>query len=99
LYLIHEWIIEWAMQDYYHHFRQLDKPAPEGREQDNFNDEVEDDAPTHAQLVLWNFLIWTPVLILVSWILAIAVDIPAKDFAYELDLQCRLEAPKPRKGE
>jgi peptidoglycan/LPS O-acetylase OafA/YrhL len=38
LYLSHEWIIEWAMQDYYHHFRTLDKPAPEGREQDNFNE-------------------------------------------------------------
>jgi uncharacterized membrane protein SpoIIM required for sporulation len=49
--------------------------------------------------VLWNFLIWTPVLILLSWVLAIAVDIPSKDFAYEFDMQVRLEPPKPRKGE
>jgi hypothetical protein len=25
LYLSHEWIIQWAMQDYYGHFRQMDK--------------------------------------------------------------------------
>ena len=49
--------------------------------------------------MLYNFLIWTPVLILVSWILAICVDIPSKDFAYELDIQCRVEEPKPKKGE
>jgi hypothetical protein len=48
LYLSHEWIIEWAMHDYYNHFRTLDKPAPEGREQENFNDEQEDENPTHA---------------------------------------------------
>jgi peptidoglycan/LPS O-acetylase OafA/YrhL len=28
LYLTHEWIIEWAMQDYYNHFRELDHPVP-----------------------------------------------------------------------
>jgi hypothetical protein len=44
-------------------------------------------------------LIWTPVLILVSYVLAICVDIPAKDFAYEIDMVCRLEGPKPKKGE
>ena len=27
------------------------------------------------------------------------VDIPSKDFAYELDVQCRIEEPKPKKGE
>jgi len=31
--------------------------------------------------------------------MTIAVDDPAKDFAYELDVQCRLEEPKPKKGE
>ena len=38
-------------------------------------------------------------LLLVSWILALCVDEPAKDFAYELDIQCRIEPPKPKKGE
>jgi len=32
LYLLHEWIIEWAMQDYYGHFRELDQEAQPGRE-------------------------------------------------------------------
>ena len=50
-------------------------------------------------LVLYCFLIFTPLLILVSWVLAIAVDIPSKDFAYELDIQCRVDEPKPKKGE
>jgi peptidoglycan/LPS O-acetylase OafA/YrhL len=99
LYLIHEWIIEWMMQDFYHHFRDYEQMAPEGRERDNFNDDTPDDNPSHATLVLWCFLIFTPLLILISWLLAITVDIPSKDFAYELDIQCRVEAPKPKKGE
>ena len=36
---------------------------------------------------------------LVSWLLTLAVDDPAKNFAYELDIQCRVEEPKPKKGE
>lgn len=86
------------MQDYYNHFRELDHPVAKINEYDNYNDVEEDDAPTHAQICLWNFLIWTPVLILLSWVLAICVDIPAKDFAYELDMQCRVDEPRPKKG-
>jgi hypothetical protein len=45
------------------------------------------------------WLIWTPVVILLAWLLTLAVDTPSKDFAYELDIQIRLEDPKPKKGE
>lgn len=36
--------------------------------------------------VLYVFLIYTPPLILISWLLTILVDAPSKDFAYELDV-------------
>jgi peptidoglycan/LPS O-acetylase OafA/YrhL len=36
--------------------------------------------------VLYVFLIYTPPLILISWLLTILVDGPSKDFAYELDV-------------
>ena len=39
--------------------------------------------------VLYVFLIYTPVLILGSWLLTVLVDTPSKDFAYQLDLQTR----------
>ena len=39
-------------------------------------------------------LIFTPLVILTAWLLTIAVDAPSKDFAYELDMQCRLPAKK-----
>jgi peptidoglycan/LPS O-acetylase OafA/YrhL len=35
--------------------------------------------------LLWVFLIFTPVLFLVSWLLEIAVDTPAKNFANKVD--------------
>jgi len=49
--------------------------------------------PNLALLYIW--LIYTPVLILVSWILTILVDDPSKDFAYDLDIQTRLKRPAP----
>lgn len=39
------------------------------------------------------FIVFTPVLILVSWILQILVDDPYKDFAYEVDIVSRIEKP------
>jgi len=47
--------------------------------------------------VLYVFLIWTPVLIFVSWILEILVDRPSKNFAYQLDIQARVKRPPPPK--
>ena len=40
-----------------------------------------------------SFIIFTPILILVSWILQILVDDPYKDFAYEVDIVARKEKP------
>ena len=51
---------------------------------------VEDDA------VVYIFLIYTPVLFLVSWILEIIVDRPAKEFAGEFDRQIRRNRPNPQ---
>ena len=39
------------------------------------------------------FLIYTPIIIIASWILTIIVDDPSKDWAYELDVQSRLNRP------
>jgi hypothetical protein len=36
--------------------------------------------------ILYVFLIYTPILILVSWILEMIVDTPSKNFAYEIDI-------------
>ena len=40
--------------------------------------------PNLALFYVW--LIYTPLLILISWILTILVDEPSKDFAYDLDV-------------
>lgn len=47
--------------------------------------------------VLYCILIYTPIVILLSWLLTILVDGPAKDFAYNLDVQTRKERPPPPK--
>ena len=39
------------------------------------------------------FVIFTPVLILLSWVLLILVDDPFKDFAYEIDIVSRMNRP------
>jgi len=41
------------------------------------------------------FLIYTPPLFLISWVLEIIIDRPAKDFAGELDRCLRRKRPKP----
>lgn len=43
--------------------------------------------------VLYSWLIFTPVLILLAWLLTVLVDDPAKDFAYELDIMARIDRP------
>ena len=51
-----------------------------------------------ANDALWYvFLIYTPVIILASWLLTILVDDPSKDWAYELDVQSRLNRPPIKK--
>lgn len=48
--------------------------------------------------VLYSWLIFTPVLIFVAWVLTVLVDSPAKDFAYEVDIMARIDRPPaPRK--
>lgn len=50
----------------------------------------EDDVPfNHA--AGYAFLVYTPILILLSWILMLAVDNPAKDLANEVDQASRLK--------
>lgn len=44
--------------------------------------------------ILWLFVIYTPVLLLVSWFLEFTVDTPAKNFSFELDVQVRKVRPK-----
>ena len=46
-----------------------------------------------------SFIIFTPALILVSWLLQILVDDPYKDFAYEVDIVSRKEKPRNVKAE
>jgi len=43
--------------------------------------------------VLLAFVIFTPVLVLLSWILLVLVDDPFKDFAYEIDIVSRKNKP------
>ena len=47
------------------------------------------------EAVTYIFLIWTPVLFLVSWILELIVDRPSKEFAGEFDRQIRRQQPNP----
>ena len=51
--------------------------------------------------VLVAFAIFTPVLVLFSWILLVLVDDPFKDFAYEIDIVSRKNKPpvKNKNGE
>ena len=48
---------------------------------------------------MYTFLIWTPILIVFSWVLEILVDTPSKNFAYLLDIQTRTNRPPPPKKE
>lgn len=51
----------------------------------------------HEALVLYNWLIFTPLLILTAWLLTWVVDDPSKNFSYELDIQTRKFKPKKNK--
>lgn len=88
LYLIHELFIEWMMIDFYGHYRRKDRPI---HREDTFDqsNEIMDDKDQqvpHELLVLYSWLIFTPILILVSWLLTWLVDDPSKNFSYELDI-------------
>mgnify|MGYP001055466760 CR=1 len=45
-----------------------------------------------------SFIVFTPILVLVSWLLQILVDDPYKDFAYEVDIVSRKEKPRNAKN-
>lgn len=47
--------------------------------------------------VLYAWLIFTPVLIFVSWVLTVLVDDSSKDFAYDIDITLRISRPPPPK--
>ena len=47
--------------------------------------------------VLYVFLIFTPVLFLVSWGLEVLVDTPAKNFAHAIDVLTRFDNPLKKK--
>ena len=48
---------------------------------------------------LYVFLIYTPILILFSWLLEWAVDTPAKNWAGAIDIEARLEKGRVKPGE
>jgi hypothetical protein len=86
LYLSHEIFVEWGMIDFYGHFRPMVGKRMDG----------DDDTGLipHDAMVGYCFLLFTPILLLVAWLLTLAVDDPSKDFSYELDVQNRVMAPK-----
>lgn len=45
--------------------------------------------------VTYVFLIYTPLLFLISWILVVLVDTPSKEFASEIDAIARINRPAP----
>jgi len=62
---------------------------------DTYNWMVGDQEVDAESATTYVFLIYTPVLLIVSWVLEIIVDRPAKEFAGELDRFMRRKRPKP----
>jgi hypothetical protein len=48
---------------------------------------------------LYVFLIFTPVLLLVSWVLEFGIDTPSKNLAHQIDKYARIEIPADMKGD
>jgi len=46
----------------------------------------------------YTFLIFCPVLIIIAWLCTLAIDTPAKNLVMDIDINCREQPPKPRKG-
>lgn len=84
LYLSHELFVEWGAIDFYGHFRPMHR----------MEGDSEEGLIPHDALVGYCFLLFTPILLLVAWLLTLAVDNPAKDFAYLLDVQNRVVEPE-----
>jgi len=84
LYLSHEIFVEWGMHDFYGHFRPMHR----------MEGDSEEGLISHDLLVLYCWLLFTPILLLTAWLLTLAVDDPSKDFSYELDVQNRVIEPK-----
>ena len=53
-----------------------------------------DNEVDYDMAVLYVFLIFTPVLLLVSWLLEIVIDTPSKNFAHNLDTLTRYVNPR-----
>ena len=81
LYLVHELFVDGVMVDSYYYLIGQD-PGYYGLD---------------AQTALWVILlIYTPTLIVLSWILTFVVDEPSKKWVNSLDVQARQTRPPPR---
>ena len=76
-YLIHLLILEWAMADTAR----------------SWTSSVPEDEFSRNDAALWVFLIYTPIIILISWLMEMAIDAPSKDLAGELDRELRKMLP------
>jgi len=66
---------------------------------DTANAFIENGEENKHMAAFYAFLIFTPVLILFSWLLEWAVDTPSKNFAGEIDIEARLEKGRVKPGE
>jgi peptidoglycan/LPS O-acetylase OafA/YrhL len=73
-YLIHLLFLEWAMAN-------TARSWTENNSEEEF---------TRNDASLYVFLIYTPIIILVSWLMEIAIDTPSKDLAGEIDRELRV---------
>lgn len=76
-YLIHLLILEWAMAN----------TARYWTENNNEEDFSRNDA------ALYVFLIYTPIVIVISWLMEMAIDTPSKNLAGEIDRELRVLPP------
>jgi hypothetical protein len=60
---------------------------------------IENNGVDKNMATLYVFLIYTPILILFSWLLEWAVDTPAKNWASAIDIEARLEKGRVKPGE
>jgi len=56
-----------------------------------------DGGSSKPMAALYSFLIFTPVVILLGWLLEWAVDTPSKNFAGQIDIESRLEPARDKK--
>ena len=76
-YLIHLLILEWAMADTARYWTA----------------NVPEDEFSRNDAALYVFLIYTPIIIVISWLMEMSIDTPSKDLAGEIDRELRLMMP------